>query len=229
MMQRRLVAKWALYSVVAVLAVVGVVIVVLRMVELTGTFLGGAVPAADSYDGGFAHRPGLTLLHILPGFVFAVLGPFQFVAGIRSRYIGLHRWCGRVYVASGLVVGVTALILGIVVGFGGTMETTAVTVFSALFLAFLGRALFHICRREVAAHREWMIRAFALGLSVVTMRPLIGALTALTQLSFADSLGVSFWLAFPLHLALAECWVAYTRVRKESTSTAPVQASLPRP
>src|SRR5438105_4456002 len=94
------VVKRTLYSVVAALAITGVVTVLLRVAELTETFLSGALPAMDSYDGGFARRPGLTLLHIVPGFIFMVLGPLQFVTTIRSRYINLHRWCGRIYVAS---------------------------------------------------------------------------------------------------------------------------------
>jgi uncharacterized membrane protein len=201
--------------VVGALAIAGVVIVLLRVAELTETFLSGVLPPANSYDAGFARRPLLTLLHIIAGFIFVVLGPLQFVTKIRTRHINLHRWCGRIYVASALVVGVTALGLGIFVGFGGAVETAAVTVFSLLFLVFLGRALFHIRRLEVPAHREWMIRAFALGLSVVTMRPLIGLLSAFTNFSFAESLGVSFWVAFPLHLALAETWVVATRAQRK--------------
>lgn len=218
-MQRQAV-KRTFNSLVAALAITGVVIVLLRVAELTETFLSGVLPPADSYDGGFARRPVLTLLHIIAGLIFVVLGPLQFVTKIRSRYINLHRWCGRIYVASGLLVGVTALILGIVVGFGGAVETTAVTVFSLLFLSFLGRAVFHIRRLEVSAHRDWMIRAFALGLSVATMRPLVGLLTALANLSFAESLGISFWLAFSLHLVLAELWLTYTRAQRERASTA---------
>ena len=65
-----------------------------------------------------------------------------------------------------------------------------------------------------------MIRAFALGLSVATMRPLIAMLTALTNLSFAESLGMSFWIAFSLHLTIAELWVAYTRAHQTVTSNA---------
>lgn len=200
-----------LYVVITVLAITGVVAVVLRAAELSGAFFGGRRPAADSFDGGFVRWPGLTLLHIIPGIILMVLGPLQFVAKIRSRYINFHRWCGRIYVASGLLVGITALLMGIVIGFGGAVETTAVTVFSVLFLIFLGRAIFHIRRREVTAHREWMIRTFFIGLSVATMRPMMAMFIAFTDLSFAEILGTSFWLAFSLHLVVAELWVRFTR------------------
>jgi uncharacterized membrane protein len=209
-MKRQVVIR-TLYVVIAVLAITGVVAVALRAAELSRAFFGDSIPATGSFDGGFVQWPSLTLLHIIPGLILMVLGPLQFVAKIRSRYVSLHRWCGRIYVASGLLVGITALVMGIVIGFGGPTETTAVTVFSALFLFFLGRAIFHIRRREVPAHREWMIRAFALGLAVATMRPMMATFIAFTDLPFADILGISFWLAFSLHLVIAELWVRFTR------------------
>lgn len=168
--------------------------------------------------------PGLTLLHMVPGLIFVILGPLQFVTKIRARYINLHRWCGRIYVASGVVVGVSALVLGVIVGFAGPTETAAVTFFSVLFLIFLALAVLRIRRREVAAHRDWMIRAFALGLAVTTMRPMVGILTALTGLPFSEILGISFWLAFSLHVVVAECWISFTRMEQNSISaTASVQ------
>jgi uncharacterized membrane protein YozB (DUF420 family) len=90
-------------------------------------------------------------------------------------------------------------------------------LFSALFLACLAIAVVRIRQRRVAAHREWMIRAFALGVAVVTMRPMIGLLTGVAELPFGQALGLAFWLAFTLHLALAELWVQVTRARVRLT------------
>lgn len=219
---RRRAATAGLGTLVVALAATGVVMVVLRALLLAEAFSGNNLPPADPYDGGFARHPGLTLLHIVPGLVFVMLGPLQFVTRIRARYTNLHRWCGRIYVASGVVVGVSALVLGVVVGFAGPTETTAVTFFSTLFLICLGLAVFRIRRREVAAHRQWMIRAFALGLAVTTMRPMVGILTVLTGLPFSEALGISFWLAFSLHMVLAECWISFTR-----TERYPVDQLLP--
>lgn len=210
----RQVGTRTLCGVVTVLAIAGVAIVFLRVAELLGPLFGQPLPAEDSFGAGFLRWPGLTLLHTIAGLIFMVLGPLQFVAKVRSRHITLHRWCGRIYAAAALVIGVTALVMGLVIGFGGQAETTAVTVFSVLFLGCLSRALFHIRRREVAAHREWMIRAFALGLSVATMRPVMALFIGFSELSFAQILGIAFWLAFSLHLVLAELWIRFTRRAK---------------
>ncbi len=42
-------------------------------------------PAAD-LDVGFTRHPFLTLAHVVPGLVFIVLGPFQFMPGLRKRW-----------------------------------------------------------------------------------------------------------------------------------------------
>jgi hypothetical protein len=209
-MKKRMTTK-LLNILVVGLVLTGIVMVLLRTINLSQTAFGETSLSADAYDRNFADRPGLTLFHMVPGLIFVILGPLQFITKIRFRYINFHRWCGRIYVTSGLLVGVTALILGFVIGFGGPVETAAVTFFSLLFLIFLGLAFFHILRHEVAAHREWMIRAFALGLAVTTMRPMVGILTTFTGLPFSEILGISFWLAFSLHLVLAEVWVNVTR------------------
>jgi len=59
-----------------------------------------------------------------------------------------------------------------------------------------------------------MIRAFAIGLAVATIRPIVGAFFAtrmLTHLTPHDFFGTAFWLGFTMHLIAAEIWINYTR------------------
>jgi uncharacterized membrane protein len=205
------VTKRVLCAVTSILSLTGVVIVVMRAVNLIQSSSGVPTPVISDYDLGFAHRPGLTLLHIVPGLVFVILGPLQFVKEIRARHVRIHRWCGRIFLVNGLLVGTTAVMLGFLVGFGGPSETAAVTFYSLLFLIFLAVAYVSVLRRQIAAHREWMIRAFSLGLAVATMRPLLGILMASTGWSFKELLGLAFWLAFSLHLIVAQLWIAASR------------------
>lgn len=200
---------------VVLLAVTGVFVVVERGASLTHSLSTGMLPE-HPYDAGFASRPVLTFLHIVPGFLFMVLGPLQFVPGIRSRYLNVHRWFGRIYLVAAVVAGLTALLMGFLIAFGGPNETVAVTFFSVIFLYSLGRAFLHIRRREVAAHREWMIRAFAVGLGVATMRPVVALFFAFTDLGLREVLGIAFWLALGLHLLVAEVWINHTRARVQA-------------
>jgi uncharacterized membrane protein len=162
----------------------------------------------------FARYPILTLVHIVPGLLFMVLGPLQFSSTIRARHLGWHRWSGRIFVSCGVVIGISALVMSFgMPAIGGVNQAAATTLFATFFLFALGKAFWHIRRREVALHREWMIRAFAVGLAVATIRPIIGMFFATSRFSGLtpyEFFGTAFWIGFVLHLIAAEAWIHAT-------------------
>jgi uncharacterized membrane protein len=196
------------WGTVMLLAVIGVAAAIGRML-----YLGRGVgpPTSDPIDVGYVRYPLLTMFHVVPGVLFMVLGPLQFVRRIRARHPRFHRWSGRMFVAAGLVIGVTGLVMGVVIALGGANETVATVFFAAIFLFALGNAVRHIRRGAVAQHREWMLRAFAVGLAVATTRPIIAGFFALTDLSPREFFGIAFWLGFTSHLIAAEIWIHHTR------------------
>lgn len=200
-----------LWGVVIILAIIGIAAVVRRALYLSQMVEPFIHPQFGEFDAGFAQYALLTWLHIVPGLLFMGLGPLQFVKGIRSRHIQVHRWSGRLFVASSLVIGVTALIMSSLMSIGGANETAATTFFAIVFLFALGKAFLHIRRREIAQHREWMIRVFAIGLAVATIRPIVGLFFALSDLPPQEFFGIAFWLGFTAHLIIAEIWINYTR------------------
>ena len=97
---------------------------------------------------------------------------------------------------------------------GGVTQAAASTLFALLFLFALSKAYWHVLRREIARHREWMIRAFAIGLAVATIRPIIGLFFASSRFSGLtpdEFFGIAFWIGFVLHLRAAEVWIQWTR------------------
>jgi uncharacterized membrane protein len=210
---------------VALLTLIGIAAVARRTLVLIWPQIfgvGKANPAA-ALDTGFARNTALTLVHILPGGLFLILTPLQFVAGIRAKHLQIHRWMGRVLVVSGLIIGVSALVMSYKMNIGGPNETAATTLYAILFLICLTQAYRYIRRKEVARHREWMIRAYGVGLGVATTRPIVGAFFAFRQLTPHEFFGIAFWLGFTITAIAAEAWVEYTRGR-----TAPV-TELTRP
>jgi len=166
---------------------------------------------AGAVDTAFAKYPILTFVHILPGALFMTLGPLQFVRRIRTKHLQFHRWSGRVFFACGLVVGLSALALTFQTSVGGATERAAIILFAIVFLFELVRAFVLIRHRRIALHREWMIRAFAIGLAIATIRPIIGAFFAARQLSPHEFFGIAFWIGFTIHFMLGEVWINYTR------------------
>jgi hypothetical protein len=86
-------------------------------------------------------------------------------------------------------------------------------LFGSLFLFALVKGFLHVRAGRVALHREWMIRAFAIGLSIATMRLIfVPALIMASTPAQITALAVSsFAAAFVLHTAVAEPWIRATR------------------
>jgi uncharacterized membrane protein len=146
-----------------------------------------------------------------------LFAPFQFVKRIRSRHLAYHRRMGRVLVALGLVVGTTALFLGLVIPFSGWAERMLIGLFGGLFLFALGKGFVHVRAGRVAPHREWMIRAFAVALAIATQRLIfIPSLLVVGDPTYGQvvTLSVAAWsAALVVHSSLAEVWIRLTRNR----------------
>lgn len=166
----------------------------------------GNVPDSPT-DIAYAQHPWLAYAHILPAMVYLVGAPLQLAARVRTRHYALHRRLGRVLLAAGLVSGVWAVVLGIAYPVGGRAEASASLVFGLWFLTCLVRAFLAIRGGDPATHRRWMIRAFVVAIGVGTIRVWLLLLWGSGLLDIRTAFGVSFWLAFVIHAAVAEWWV----------------------
>jgi uncharacterized membrane protein len=168
----------------------------------------------DRFDGRYAANPLLTLAHIIPGGLFLILAPLQFSSRIRNRHIRLHRWSGRVLVVTALVAVAAGLHFGLSMPYGGFGEATAIAVFGGIFVFAVGRAFVAIRRRDVARHREWMIRAFAIAIGISTVRVVAAVFdVALTPAGVgpSDIFVLSLWIGWGITLGAGELWIRYTR------------------
>jgi uncharacterized membrane protein len=200
------------------LAFIGLAVAARRGIVLLkpGTLSSRNNPAA-ALDAHFANHRTLTLAHILPAMLFMVLGPLQFVRGLRSKYPQVHRWSGRIFLTASAVVGISGLTMAFGKTIGGLDEKAAITLFGTFFLLALAKALWHALRREFAQHREWMIRGYATGLAVAAIRPIMGTFFAAALMRGhtpqpKEFFGTAFWIGFTLQMIVAEIWINYTRL-----------------
>lgn len=238
--QRRItetVLRLALWCGVAILVAIGIASAMgrawsLEHPGLADNLIRQMLPATevhfvDEFNRWFATHPILTLVHIVPGSLFFILGPFQFSSRIRTRYLRFHRWSGRVVALAALPVGLSGLLFGVVFPFGGPLASSAILVAGAFFLLAVTRAFIAIRRHDVARHREWMIRMFAIGLGISTVR-IVGLvlLPIIPTRSLELRTGLSFWLGFALTFAAAEFWVRHTRLRRVTVQSCTTTAQL---
>ncbi len=214
----------ALWSAVIFLAFIGVAVAARRIIYLGPILAHGysspaVVPGSRGeqfvhLDEVFARHPILTMIHIVPGLLFMILGPFQFSESIRARHLQWHRWNGRIFMTIGFIIGVSALLMSFTMqSIGGVNQAAATILFGFFFLFALSKAFWHIRRRQVMLHRQWMIRAFAIGLAVATIRPIVGIFFATSRFSGLTPVqffGTAFWIGFVLHLIAAEAWIHAT-------------------
>jgi len=215
-----------IFTVVGFLSLIGVVIVIRRASQLIPILIHGnqlssaksnipkALAATETL---FANYPALTLIHIIPGLLFILLGPVQFNKNIRSKHLKWHKISGRIFLICGVIIGISALVMSFgMPAIGGINQAAATTFFALLFLFSLYRAFINILSRNIALHREWMIRAYSIGLAVTTIRPIVGIFFATSRLSGLtpyEFFGAAFWIGFVLHLIAAEAWINKTRTK----------------
>jgi uncharacterized membrane protein len=202
-----------------VLSVIPVVSGSLRLLEIAGgPQLMPTNPRVDAI-------PAPVVVHILAAAVYAVLGALQFSARLRRRHLNWHRRSGRILVVAGLLVAGSGLwmtlfypdapggdlLWGIRLVVGSGMAASVVAGFTA------------IRRRDIVAHRAWMMRAYALALGAGTQTVTQGigqALFGTGDLSTAISVG-SGWV---VNAAIAEWVIRHPRARR--TRRARTHASM---
>jgi len=137
---------------------------------------GGQEIAANYADRSAAVRLAF-YLHIGGGGLALLLSPLQFLTGLRTRAPRLHRVVGRGVLGSIAVGGAAGLVLA-PLSLAGPAGTAGFGLLAVLWVACAGTALRAVLRGDVAGHRRWMVRTFALTYAAVTLRLWLGVLIA---------------------------------------------------
>ena len=143
----------------------------------------------------FSERPIATISHFAGSALALAIGAFQLNSRLRARFIGVHRWAGRLYILGVITGGFAGLFLALQSSAG----IVAQMGFGLLAVCWLGStfaAYRHIRAGDLSAHRRWMIRSFALTWAAVTLR---------IYLPISQAAGVPFAVAYPAISWL--CWV----------------------
>ena len=154
----------------------GVVLAALYFGTLLGTLLALVqvvqIPLGDLPEDSRHLRaaPIWHFMHVLGGVTFGILGPIQFSRVLMRKYGLLHRMMGRVFVAAGAMISLSSL--GLLWHFPGTYSV-AVSSGRLLFGIALGVALavamLAIRKQDYTRHRNWMIRAYAIGIGATAV------------------------------------------------------------
>lgn len=193
--------------------------------------ISGALPEVAPFDQRYVEHPWWTLAHTIPGLLFAVLGPLQFLGPIRRRVPLVHRLSGRVIVVIGIAAGISAFVITFRFPIWGMPFNMVVPALASAFMVFaFVNAYRHVKARRFAVHREWMIRGFSLGLAVALFRVLLRHV--LPWVGIEDPMtrwNIVVQISWPIMLGVAELWIRATRQKSKAAASAaaPAQSASP--
>ncbi|MBM0203090.1 DUF2306 domain-containing protein [Micromonospora sp. STR1s_5] len=195
--------EWRLPAAVILLGLIPMLAGAGRLTEL------GSGPEVTAANARFVADPLPVVLHIVGAVVYTILGAFQFVPRLRRH--AWHRRAGRVLVPCGLTVAFTGLwmafaydlpahdndvLAGMRLVFGSAMAGSILVGFGA------------VLRRDIARHRRWMVRGYAIGLGAGTQAfthaPYLIATGEQPDGNLRAGLVVAGWL---INLAVAEWYL----------------------
>ena len=197
------------WAVLLLLLAVVLVFTVIRLIIDVPLIVTGQPAPPGSFETRYVDHPVTAYLHILFGVGYLVGALFQLSRGFREKHLRLHRRMGPFVLGAGLISGVFALLFGVPHAFGGAGQAAATVVFGTWFLVALCLAYAAIRRRDVRMHRRWMIRAFAIGLGVGSIRIWIGLFEMAGTTTFQGAFAPSFWLGLGSHALAAELWLRW--------------------
>lgn len=151
-------------------------------------------------------------IHIFGGGIALLTGWSQFKRSWRQRFLNAHRLLGKIYLTAVLIFGAPA---GLVIAFFATGSVPSQFGFS--FLAIIWwyssfRAWMHIRSRNIEAHKQWMIRSYALSFAAVTLRIYLPLFTAGFGWDFEPSYQAISWLCWVPNILFAEWLISEKRV-----------------
>jgi uncharacterized membrane protein len=110
-------------------------------------------------------------IHVLFAAVMTLGGTLQLIPALRRRVPALHRWSGRVYVATAVTLAVGGLLMVWVAERRNNLwGAFAISLDAVLIIAFAAVALRYAIARDIVNHRRWALRLFMVANGVWFMR-----------------------------------------------------------
>lgn len=195
---------------------------------VSAVFIAMAVPRyltldpADSKIPPAAGHPwhyAVLVAHVVFGTVALVTCCLQVWPVLRQRHPKVHRWSGRLYLVAGVLpAGVSGVAVALVSPSGLSMQMS--TIMTSVLWVGTAVAGYRMARqRRFDDHRRWMVRSFALTLSIILSR-ILGVVYDHTILPQPDTqdiaqliawgqarAGLASWPGWILPLLFAEWWL----------------------
>jgi uncharacterized membrane protein len=190
---------------------------VLVLIEVTK-----GLPELDPFNQRYVDHPWLTMMHTIPGVLFVILGPMQFMSPIRKHAPRMHRIFGRVYLTIAMFSAIIAIAITFVFPIWGMTINQLLTLSLGIWMIFsLSKAFTYIRARKIPLHREWMIRGFTAGISVGWFRVILNDALLRNGVEFTEAWNIALVVSLPTALMVSEFWIWATKPKKKAQPSVP--------
>ena len=116
------------------------------------------------------------LPHGIAGACALVLAPLQFAEGLRRRHTVLHRTTGTIYVIAAFILAPIGLYIQYLDEAQGAARsfTIETAIQSSTLMITAGIGCYFALKRQFTYHRQWMIRSYAVALTFLEIRVILG-------------------------------------------------------
>lgn len=173
----------------------------------------------------FIATPIPVVIHILASLIFCIIGAFQFAPSFRQRHPKWHRIAGRWLMVAGLIAAFSGVWMTIFYTIPQPLQGAilyiarlffGVTMMVSIFLAWNT-----VRRKNIARHRIWIMRAYAIGQGAGTQVITILPYTVLLGQPNQFTRDVLMTVAWIINLAVVEWIVRRKPVRQSKEAVAP--------
>jgi uncharacterized membrane protein len=155
--------------------------------------------------------------HVFSSLLTLFAGFTQFSDFIQTKYRNVHRLIGKIYAWNIFVVNFPAGMILAIYANGFLPSKIAFVLLDCLWFGFTLKAVLEIKRKNIAAHREYMIRSYALTCSAVTLRTWKLILSNALVIDPMSLYMIDAWLGWVPNLLFVEWLIRRKRLAAESS------------
>lgn len=160
--------------------------------------------------------------HVLMAAIMISAGLLQLLPGVRNRWPRIHRWSGRIFMVSALLLATGGLwLVWIRETYMNLVGAFGITLNAALILWFASMAWASAMQRRFATHRQWALRLFVVANAVWYMRlgyMIWGVSTKGVGIGDAMDGPFDYFLAFGNSLVPLAMMEAYLRIAQSKSN-----------
>ena len=167
-----------------------------------------------SYGAYFWPKVNWLFPHVASGLLAVIIGPLQFWPRIRRDYLPFHRLAGRLYVILVAIGACAAFGMTASIGKDDAAYALGLSGLAVAWITTTAMAFVAIRRKNLAQHKQWMVRSYVVTFAFVDFRLVSDLLAAGNVMNQHERGALLSWACWAVPLLVAEVVIQSKEVFK---------------